>query len=628
NCNVPTWTSATITVNRPIVVSVVDTAGNPIGNLGVTAIDGVNPNIGMGTTNPSGQVTRSLPSSTYQFRVTYGGTNFFSNPTPNCAVPGCTSATITVNLPVTVTVVDGGGVPQPNLVVSLYNNATFVQNIGTTNASGQVTASIPSGSYRFRVTQYGQNFYSAASNDCTVPGCTTDTITVTAPTPTPVPGGVQVTVVDSAGNPQGNLTVFAVDGGGALTNMGTTNSLGQVTANLAANTYRFRTTYNGTQFFSNATPNCAVPGCTTGAITVNVPTTVTVTDDLGNAQAGLAVTAIDGVNPNINMGTTNALGQVTFSLPSSTYQFRVTYNGTQFFSNATPNCAVPGCSSASITVQETITVTVVDSGGNPQNSVTVQAYNGTSYIGMGVTNAAGQAIRALPSGSYYFRALVGGTWFQSGATLHCTVPGCTSATITVNLPVTVTVVDDTGAPVSNVNVQAFDGAGLTNMGNTLANGQVTRSLAASTYSFRATYGGTNFWSNATPNCTVPGCSTATVTVNRLISVTVVDNTGAAIPSRNVAYVDGAGNAVFFGTTNSSGVATGSVPSGTYRFRVTFNGTFFYSNPTPNCAVPGCTNGGTITVNQPTTVTVVDVGGVPQPNLTVIAIDGVNPNINM
>src|SRR5439155_4751396 len=112
-------------------------------------------------------------------------------------------------------------------------------------------------------------------------------------------------------------------------------------------------------------------------------------------QSGLTVLAIDGVNPNVNMGVTNALGQVTRSLPASTYQFRTTYGGTQFFSNATPNCAVPGCTSDTITVQETITVTVVDGGGTPQNNVTVEAFNGTVYTGMDTTNPSGQVVRAL-----------------------------------------------------------------------------------------------------------------------------------------------------------------------------------------------------------------------------------------
>src|SRR4029450_12546594 len=100
-----------------------------------------------------------------------------------------------------------------------------------------------------------------------------------------------------------------------------------VSRSLAATTYNFRATYNGTNFWSNATPNCAVPACSSGTVTVNRPITVTVVDDAGTPMPNLAVTAIDGVNPNVGMGNTNPSGQITRRLPSSTYQFRVTSAG-------------------------------------------------------------------------------------------------------------------------------------------------------------------------------------------------------------------------------------------------------------------------------------------------------------
>src|SRR5205085_744083 len=139
------------------------------------------------------------------------------------------------------------------------------------------------------------------------------------------------TVVDDTGAPVSNLTVLAFD---AVTNynQGTTDAAGQVAQSLAPGNYRFRATYNGTNFWSGPVGHCAVPACTSATITVNRPVTVTVVDDAGTPISSLAVTAIDGVNPNVGLGNTSPSGQVTRSLASSTYQFRVTYQGANFFS--------------------------------------------------------------------------------------------------------------------------------------------------------------------------------------------------------------------------------------------------------------------------------------------------------
>src|SRR5262249_20153802 len=156
-CAVPGCSTATITVNLPVQVTVQDSSGNPISALAVTAIDTAGNAYNMGPTDSAGQVTDALVTANYSFRVTYNGTNFFSAAVGHCAVPGCTSATITVTLPTTVTVVDGGGAPQAGLQVWWQDGVTTTY-VGLTNASGQVTPSLPNGSYRFRVLYSGTYF--------------------------------------------------------------------------------------------------------------------------------------------------------------------------------------------------------------------------------------------------------------------------------------------------------------------------------------------------------------------------------------------------------------------------------------------------------------------------------------
>ena len=62
--------------------------------------------------------------------------------------------------------------------VYAFDETTYTGYNGTTNASGQATLTLPAGDYRFRADESGEQYWSSASNHCTVPGCTEATITV------------------------------------------------------------------------------------------------------------------------------------------------------------------------------------------------------------------------------------------------------------------------------------------------------------------------------------------------------------------------------------------------------------------------------------------------------------------
>lgn len=165
------------------------------------------------------------------------------------------------------------------------------------------------------------------------------------------------------------------------------------------------------------------------------PVTVTVLDSDGAPQPGLADYAFNGAAYTGYSRTTDVNGQASFTLPSGNYRFRADKNGTQFFSGASNHCAIPGCTSASITVATSLTVTVLDTDGAPQSGLAVYAFNGATYTGYGkTTDSSGQATFTLPQGSYRFRADRSGQQYFSDAVNHCTLPGCTNVTITI--PVT------------------------------------------------------------------------------------------------------------------------------------------------------------------------------------------------
>ncbi len=77
-----------------------------------------------------------------------------------------------------VTVVDGGGHPLSGLTVVAYNGSTPTTNTGVTDSTGLAKVWVPTGSYRFAVTEAGVTTYSSATNQCQVPGvCAAVTIT-------------------------------------------------------------------------------------------------------------------------------------------------------------------------------------------------------------------------------------------------------------------------------------------------------------------------------------------------------------------------------------------------------------------------------------------------------------------
>jgi RHS repeat-associated protein len=696
HCPVPGCTLANVTVTIPVVVTVEDSLGMPRAGLPVYAFSGGSYTGYNGASDASGQVTFTLPMGDYRFRADSGGTQFWSGTTDHCTIPGCLDATVVVTVPVTVTVQDTNGAPKSGLPVYVFDGASYTGFNGTTNASGQVAFTLPEGSYRFRADLNGTQFWSGGANHCAVPGCSAATVVVTLP--------VTVTVEDTDGLPKEGLPVYVFDGTTYTGYNKTTNASGQVTFTLPQGDYRFRADLNGTQFWSGTTDHCAIPGCTAASVTVTIPVTVTVQDWGGAPLAAVPVYAFsEGSYTGYNR-TTSPSGQAVFTLPQGSYRFRADYQGIQYWSGETDHCAIPGCEevvvvagvaptdtptdtpeptatetptptetpvptptdTASPTATHTpeptptdtptpeptatelsflggaarmakirpatayaplldpaaVVVTVLDTDAVPQEGLPVYVFDGASYTGInGTTNASGQATLTLPDGSYRFRADLNGTHFWSGEANHCAVPGCTEASITVTVPVAITVHDTDGLPKEGLPVYAFSGGSYTGYnGTTDAGGQVQLTLPLGDYRFRADLNGTQFWSGETDHCTLPGCETATVVVTLPVTVAVTDTDAVAQAGLPVYVFDGAAYTGYNGVTDASGEVDFTLPQGDYRFRSDRNGTQFWSGETDHCAIPGCTEA-SVTVTIPLTVTVQSQTGSAYPDLPVYAFDG-------
>ena len=116
-------------------------------NTQVNAFDGVTYTGYNGTSDASGQVTLTLPIGDYRFRADSGGTQFWSGETDHCTIPGCLDATVVVTVPLTVTVEDTNGQPQEGVPVYAFDGSTYTGFNGTSDASGEVTLTLPEGYY-------------------------------------------------------------------------------------------------------------------------------------------------------------------------------------------------------------------------------------------------------------------------------------------------------------------------------------------------------------------------------------------------------------------------------------------------------------------------------------------------
>jgi len=216
---------------------------------------------------------------------------------------------------------------------------------------------------------------------------------------------VVVDVADERGDPMQGIPVYVFDGAAYTGFNQTTDANGQASITLPEGNYRFRADVDGAQFWSGEENHCEMAGCTSVLMTIPDPVLVFVHDTGGTPKPGLPVYVFEGTTYTGRSGTTNANGEVSLRLPEGEYDFRVDFNGTQFWNDALNHCSVPGCTLAGVIATIPVAVTVEDSLGMPQEGLPVYAFSGGSYTGYnGTSDASGQVTFTLPQGGYFFRA--------------------------------------------------------------------------------------------------------------------------------------------------------------------------------------------------------------------------------
>ncbi len=469
---------------------------------------------------------------------------------------------------IVVSVVDNEGEGIPNVRVYGYTDSyRYTGRYGNTDANGDLTfEEMDDGRYKFRAYYQTHDTWS----DAIAWPDQWHAVIETGQRP------FTVNVVDHAGDGINNARVYAFNEKGWYTGLyGNTDSAGQLTLNLADGQFKFRADYQAHQFWSEVvtTPDKNEATVQTG----QRPFTVNVVDHAGNGLNNVRVYAFTAKSGYTGLyGNTDANGQLTLNIVDGQFKFRADYQTHQYWSEL---MNTPDDAEATVnTGQRPFTVNVVDNAGVGLNNVRVYAFNERGwYSGIyGNTDENGQVTLDLSDGDFKFRADYQTHQFWSDLV---NTPAKDSATVhTKQRPFTINVVDNAGVGINNVRVYAFNEKGWYTgvYGNTDTNGQLTLELAEGDFKFRVDYQAHFYWSDVLNTTT-----TDHVTVNtgkRPFTVNVVDNNGVGINNIHVySYNEKGWYVGAHGYTDASGQVTLNIADGDVKFRVTYDGTNYWSD---------------------------------------------------
>ena len=388
HCAVPGCVSVEQEIPESVVVTVEGDFG-PEAGLNVYAFNGATYVNKSAITDANGEATFTLIPGGYRFRIDKNGTQFFTSASNHCVVSSCTEVSFSMPNSVAVTVTSSAGGNESGLNVYAYNGNTYINKSAITNASGVAEFTLIPGDYRFRVDKNGTQYYTDTVNHCSVPGC--DAVGLE------VPESVTVNVSSSAGGVESGLTVYAYNANNYVNKSAVTDANGQATFTLLPGGYRFRIDKNGTQFYTSNVNHCALPGCNSISYEVPEYVTVSVTNSLGNVEAGLNVYAFNGNSYVNKTAVTDVNGKAKFTLLPGDYRFRIDRAGVQTFTDSVNHCQVPGCTLVSQQLLAPLSAYVadaalgacIDATGTSNGWTSPSQVTSLSCNGQGVSNLAG-----------------------------------------------------------------------------------------------------------------------------------------------------------------------------------------------------------------------------------------------
>jgi Flp pilus assembly pilin Flp/ribosomal protein S11 len=375
-----------------VTVSVLDYDGTGIGNVPVTAYRGEQYAGFQVITDETGQaVFPRLPDGQYRFQADLQAHQFYS---PTVSAPRQSQTEIkTGQRPFTVRVVDSFGQGLGEVNVSAFNEQKQYTGVSdATDARGETVLWLVDGSFRFRADYQGNSYW---SETVSTPALSQATLEVDiAP--------FVVSVFTRQGAPAVDVPVHVYRPGGTYTGIsGRTGQGGRVSLEIPGGTYRIRADYKGKDYWSG---ELSIPPAESARIEVGPYLfSLRVADNAGQGIADVQTYLFNTEGGYLGkQGRTNAQGVIEYEVREGSYQFRVDYGGTVYWSDVV---SVPEQLSSRVNVgQQGVTVTVLGPKNQPLQGTYVLLYTfqGGSYYytRWNLTSAEGQVAFELPPGRY------------------------------------------------------------------------------------------------------------------------------------------------------------------------------------------------------------------------------------
>jgi RHS repeat-associated protein len=348
-------------------------------------------------TNGNGEVSFSLPEKPYKVRADYLGGQFWSGE----FTWEETALTIPEGI-AQVTLCMGSQVVSGAPVYVFSSGGSYLGLSATTDATGMVEFRLPAGSYRFRADYQGSQYWASA-------GIAPDTVNYVEVN---AGGGEFLLTVDTGSGPLAGVKVYVFSAGGSYLGISaTTDASGQVSFALSQGSYKFRVDYLGYQFWS---PVYDVPETLSEIFTLPHQEVAVTVDGFYLTHEpiqGVKVYLFTASGSYVGVsGTTDASGQVRFTLPERQYKGRVDYLGNQFWSDVFQSQDI------TVTINEGLARVHVHRTGVDQQGLKVYLFSsGGSYLSRSqTTDASGEVEFVLPDRSFKFRVDQAGKQYWSG----------------------------------------------------------------------------------------------------------------------------------------------------------------------------------------------------------------------
>jgi len=337
----PAETQAEITITEQgFNVHVIDAQGQTLPDVPVFVFNEQKQFTGIKlVTDQNGMAITELPLGKYLFRADYQGV-----PTWSEVVDTSTVSSVHIRIPIstfTVRVYYETGGAAADLPVYAFNEQGGYTGITTrTNQNGEAVMELPNGNYQFRVDYAGTDFWSPT---VTVPNVNSTTIQVTGK------ANVEVSVVDTGGDPISNTRVYLYDGNGNYLGKGKrTNAQGRAVFPLKAGSYQFRAVADSQNYWSN---KITVPNQTSATIRVdNRDLVVTVKNKGSLKQVAVYIFRYPYYLYTGYAKYVDNNGRASFDLPNGTYSV-LAYDFARGRYEWADNITIPNTTSVQISIR-------------------------------------------------------------------------------------------------------------------------------------------------------------------------------------------------------------------------------------------------------------------------------------